>query len=541
MTFSPGIIGYSTGANPYDPDAQAFFTAIDNAGGSTTTTEKGAVNQRVLDMKADGAWNVNTFYYPFVGGSAISCSFNLFNPATYQITWIGSPTFTSSGVLFNGSGQYGKTGFISNGVISSENTQSITEYCNTNNTDVTIDSYDLGAGNQASFLPPYTLISSSNSGNTKFVDILGTTLNPGQDFRFNRTTPVGSLIGTRSGTDIFLYLNGLLYAQSTNTGTGLADAEWYVGSINLQNGAYTSAYSAQNLCSAGGGETLTAAQVAQEYVSEQIMQTTLGRQVGVPISNTDADAKNYITAAGLSGRIDQLAVFQLFSYLKNYSIYTSLLALYPMMGATSGTCAINAITPGTFNISWVGSPTFTATGVGFNGVNQYGDTNINSNTSLSVNTGGLAYYSRSNVNLTEEEFGNYDSSGSGLLDLLILKILAAGSIGVIYMADVAAATVPAPTPATTLGLFSGFRTGATATAFYQNSSQLATATPTATAHPNGNIYLGVRNDIVSGIPFGYTTKECALGAVFSTGLSSGDNNLWSGSVKIFQTVLNRQV
>jgi hypothetical protein len=97
----------STTTAGYDPDALAFFAAAS----ITETTEKDAVNQLVLDMKADGIWTKMRAVYPYVGGDASKHSYNLINPATFQITWSGGVTHNASGITGNGTNGYGNTNF----------------------------------------------------------------------------------------------------------------------------------------------------------------------------------------------------------------------------------------------------------------------------------------------------------------------------------------------------------------------------------------------------------------------------------------------
>jgi hypothetical protein len=47
---------------------------------------------------------------------------------------------------------------------------------------------------------------------------------------------------------------------------------------------------------------------------------------------------------------------------------------YPMLGATSGGCAINAKSPGTYNVGWFGGMSFDVSGATGNATNAYGDT-----------------------------------------------------------------------------------------------------------------------------------------------------------------------
>ena len=72
----------------YDPDAQAFFDAITTAGGTLTTTEKDAVNDLVVGLKADSIWADLHCVYPLVGGTETSTSFNLIDPTQFTVNWV---------------------------------------------------------------------------------------------------------------------------------------------------------------------------------------------------------------------------------------------------------------------------------------------------------------------------------------------------------------------------------------------------------------------------------------------------------------------
>jgi len=86
----------------YDTDAQAFFTAVEGGGDTLTTTEKDAVNQLVVDLKVGNEWDQANWIYPFVGGTATSCKWNLKDPqdtdASHRITFGSAITYSSLGV-----------------------------------------------------------------------------------------------------------------------------------------------------------------------------------------------------------------------------------------------------------------------------------------------------------------------------------------------------------------------------------------------------------------------------------------------------------
>lgn len=76
----------------------------------TDATEKSAVRRLVADLSGvvNGSYNVsNTFHkfiilYPFLGGTATTCSYNLKDPTTFQFTIVNgasAPTFSSAGYI----------------------------------------------------------------------------------------------------------------------------------------------------------------------------------------------------------------------------------------------------------------------------------------------------------------------------------------------------------------------------------------------------------------------------------------------------------
>ena len=100
---------YSPG---YDANAQAYLAAA----GITNNAQQGTVNNLVISLKTTPSslggslWSRLDAFYPFLGATANSASWNLINPAVYRITWHGSPVFNSLGVTGDGATAYGDTG-----------------------------------------------------------------------------------------------------------------------------------------------------------------------------------------------------------------------------------------------------------------------------------------------------------------------------------------------------------------------------------------------------------------------------------------------
>lgn len=99
-----------------DPDAQLFFTAVEDAGGELSEAERTEWNNSVLLLRSVGLWDDPDFiaFYPMLGGTEASCAINAKTPGTFTLDFIATVAgdFTSLGWKPNGSTSYAKTGII---------------------------------------------------------------------------------------------------------------------------------------------------------------------------------------------------------------------------------------------------------------------------------------------------------------------------------------------------------------------------------------------------------------------------------------------
>jgi hypothetical protein len=92
-----------------DPDA-AEFIAVAGISGSTQIS---AIKALVAGLKDDGIWSLLDLIYPFVGSTAFAHSLNLKDPQSFPITWGGSLSHTSAGVVGGSAGTgVGTTAFV---------------------------------------------------------------------------------------------------------------------------------------------------------------------------------------------------------------------------------------------------------------------------------------------------------------------------------------------------------------------------------------------------------------------------------------------
>lgn len=120
MTPNPNIIRKvilaGGGIVPFDPDAQAYF----NAAGITDSTEKSAANTLILDLKytpnwvLGNAWDRGIAWYLISPTSMAAALINAKSPGTFDMTAVNTPTHSSTGIDFNGTNQYLRTGIIPN-------------------------------------------------------------------------------------------------------------------------------------------------------------------------------------------------------------------------------------------------------------------------------------------------------------------------------------------------------------------------------------------------------------------------------------------
>jgi hypothetical protein len=252
----------------YDADAAAFFTAT----GITDATLKSAINQLVLDWKSAGLWTKTYALYPIAGGTSASHSYNLKNTALYQITWIGSPTHSSTGVDFNGSSQYGNTGLNPSSVGVSVNSIALASYIGDN---TQIGGDEIGAYISASSIIRLITRDASNNTYTELgasaqrITLSGTT-----------TDSTGLWITSRTASNaLAVYRNGSSLGTNTSAQTGTIPSQnIWIGRLGNDLNT-TSNYSDRQCRLAFISQGLSSTEASAAYTAVQNYQTTLGRQL----------------------------------------------------------------------------------------------------------------------------------------------------------------------------------------------------------------------------------------------------------------------
>lgn len=253
------------GGSSFDPDAQAFITAA----AITNTTQQNAINALVLNLKSFSLFTLpNLVIYPMVGGSNSSTSYNLINPALFQISWVGGVVSSNDGVQFNGVNSYGNTGFKPATVGVSQNSFHISFYSKTNNNNLEVE---IGGQDLAGAVRPY-LITRYN-GNSYY------NINSNTDTVIANTNSQGFYTANRTASNVINgWKNGTKVTTGATVSTGNFNSDIWIGAMNNLNGAIKY-FSSKQCAGATIGPGLTDTQAANLRTAMQTFNTTLGRQV----------------------------------------------------------------------------------------------------------------------------------------------------------------------------------------------------------------------------------------------------------------------
>ena len=501
--------------------ADAFIKAA----GITDSTQQTAIKTLVNDLNGYGLWTKMKAIYPMVGGTASSHSYNLKNPAQFQITWSGGITHSSNGVLPNGTNGFGNTNFNpSLNLTTSSAHQSF--YFRTNRPISKNSEYGCsGSGSSKFALYPYTWSTGWIS------DIFDSTTSRIISSAGNST---GYIIGTRSSSSSHkLFRNNTQIASTSNSTTGnIPNANYILFSSVNESNVINGYYDDNQIAFGSLGEGLSDTEAANLYTSIQKFQTTLNRFVGTPIyPSFDSDAQSFMTSASITDSTQQAAVNYLVTDLKSNNLWTKMKAVYPMVGGNATSHSYNLKNPSQFQITWNGGITHSSTGVLFNGTTGYGNTNFNPSSELNISSNFMSQYIRTNNSDTASSMGCFTGVGQAY----ILNIDGTNVTSRNTSAVISGSTT------TRLGLSATVRTSPSINGLFKNSTKIFTGnTEGGTSYPNYNMFIGQFNFLGSPYAGYYSTNQYAF-ATIGDGLTDTDaSNLYT-IIQNYQTILSRNI
>ena len=256
----------------FDSDAQAYFDRVSTAGGTLSTTEKTAVNQLVIDLKANSLWTPMKAIYPMVGASAAACAQNL-KSSSFTGTFTSGWTFASTGATPNGTSAYMNTNF--NGFSQfANNFASLTYYArltivtgSNKGNYIGTEAQGLSTGTRLTLIPSF-------DGSTAFY-ATGTSL---AQLSLSANLNSGFYTTSRTANNVYkVFRNNIVLGQNTTIDISLIpDSNVFLGAVNFGTGQR---YSTQECAFSSIGDGLTDTQASNFYTAVQAFQTTLSRQV----------------------------------------------------------------------------------------------------------------------------------------------------------------------------------------------------------------------------------------------------------------------
>ena len=258
------------------------------------------------------------------------------------------------------------------------------------------------------------------------------------------------------------------------------------------------------------------------------LPTQLGLTGSITLSDPDVqDFFNRVIAAGGSlTSTEQGAVTQLVLQMKALGIWTSMKAIYPMIGSSAAACAQNlksASFTGTFSSGW----TFASTGVTPNGSSAFMDTNLNLNTMNSISDISYGYYCRTNT-LSVGSFGWGVSSTNSPPNEFWIRYSDGNKYGYLFDGGNDGGAV------SDCRGFNAMSRIASTTKFIQINTSINTFSSVSSGT------LSSRNFIFARGGQGYEDRENALGFI-GNGITSQNMSDFYTAVQAFQTTLGRQV
>jgi hypothetical protein len=263
------------------PNVMAYVAGQSSIGYAMSINEIDAVNNLVWGMVGSGLWDKMQVIYPCIGNNAASFKWNLKNTSSFNITFLGSWTFASTGMKIASASRsnYGRTGYTpstSGQVIGSAHASIYLR----NFYLATSPLAESVFGCYGQFNQQGTLIGVSHYvANSSTMTCQNTTPTSsgvinlsgysGGMLTVNRNTSGAYSVATLNGTEKSVNLG----ATSSNVGT----LEMWVGMANIAGG--TAIPQPQEIAFATIGLGLSRLDIESLYDIVQAFQTKLGRQV----------------------------------------------------------------------------------------------------------------------------------------------------------------------------------------------------------------------------------------------------------------------
>jgi hypothetical protein len=250
----------------------------------------------------------------------------------------------------------------------------------------------------------------------------------------------------------------------------------------------------------------------------------------------NATTSNFISAAKLTNKTHLSAISYLSSNLISTGLYDKLVAIYPMVGGTSGSHMYNLKNPvdsnAAYRLSFFAGVTHNSTGSIFDGGSGYANTFLSaSSTDLSQNSVSLWYYA------TGGKTSNFPANVLGTNNIGINTPFSIYGNNYSKVNDNFDGGATPLNNSFTKGFIGVSRTGSASFNYYIDGNVFYTANATSITPTTNNLFIGAEN--VNGTPQFHTTLSCGFAAI-GKGLTTTESFTLNTIVKQYETILGRQ-
>lgn len=253
------------------------------------------------------------------------------------------------------------------------------------------------------------------------------------------------------------------------------------------------------------------------------------------IADVDDDAADFFVRAGITDATQKDAVETLVLQLKAGGVWSKCTAIYPFVGGTAGTHAVN-LRADTFPITWSGTVTHNANGITGNGTTGFG-TCVGLTKTILGATHHMGVYARTFP--IGASFQNYCGTESGGSYYLIQINNAASPYTYEAYAGAPGTEASVAQALERTGLLLYSRSSTTDLKLYNGETAFATSVVAAVSTAAPDICLLARNN-GSGSGTGFSAVNLAF-ASFGEALNALDVEVLDAAVQNYQTALGRRV
>ena len=254
--------------NPGDVDANAYISAVTNAGGTLSAGEETAIQTLFTETKAAGVYSKLDCFYPMMGGTQASHAINANGDTTYDLSFNGTWVFDATGSTPNGTNAWADTSkVISAGEISNSCFGMYTANSGSNQSSYSIDSGVYNGTETWYLAQKWTSTGDSRGGNQLNTSVAMAAVNG------------GLMVNVRSAVDDFkIYQNQVLAATDTAT-AGAVDSGIYSCYVGARNDAGSASFysSAPHSFDFFANQSLSLTEINDYSTAIQTLMTTLSR------------------------------------------------------------------------------------------------------------------------------------------------------------------------------------------------------------------------------------------------------------------------